>query len=179
MTLCTRIAIKPTPIEPLFALCRELLGADESVEVIRGPSRTPGVAELRHNPGVGLPAWLWVYYGADGPMFAEPYEGEDEADRASREKDPTQNGWAAIEVTFDTAYGYTTGNGGHCGDLHSWLVREVGRYLDGRSVEWKWQDECTGEWFNRHDGLRTLGDPERGALIPSPRAALRRYVEEK
>jgi hypothetical protein len=68
-------------------------------------------------------------------------------------QNPTQNGWGAIEVTFDTAYGYRFEEGENCSQLHARLVAQLGNWLDERGLPWKWQNEYTGEWFDRYDGL--------------------------
>ncbi len=167
MTLNTSIAIhEPMPVREVYEYAAALLGTPTPiVERAQPQSSTwmPGLLSLRNPPGIGLPALLWVNYGADGPMLTTPDPSEDPEDRAYRENDPTQNGWAAIEVTFDTGYAYDR-NGATCSDLHAWLVRELGRWLDARGKTWRWQDEFTGEWHDRYEGLDEFGDTARGAL---------------
>jgi hypothetical protein len=60
--------------------------------------------------------------------------------------DPTENGTAALEVSFDTSYGYRGPNGESCSALHARLVAKLGEWLDGRGVAWWWCNEYTGEW---------------------------------
>lgn len=185
MTLDTRIVIgKPTPVRPLFDFCRELLGAPADTPVHEGvcDGNRLGQKEIRNPGGIGLPAWLWIYYGADGPMRhvcdkwcdrkVGPAEWDDEGEHvvtaedvashaADIAGDPTENGWSAIEVSFDTAYGYTGPNGESCSDLHARLVRAVGAWCDRKGLPWKWQNEFTGEWHHGTDGLAEFGDAFR------------------
>lgn len=72
---------------------------------------------------------------------------------ASIAADPTENGWAAIEVSFDTAYGYRGENGETCNQLHARYVGQLGAWLDKRGIPWKWKNEYTGEWFDGYEGL--------------------------
>lgn len=183
MTLDTKVVIgKPYPVREIFDYCRTLLNCPETVPVETGPE--PGrEREYRrgqkwlNNPcGIGLPAWLWLYYGADGPFALHEHDkycatevgGEwghtqEDVDRHAADiaADPTENGWAAIEVSFDTAYGYRGDNGESCSDLHARLVTALGQWLDARGLPWKWQNEYTGEWFDRYDGLAEFGDAHR------------------
>lgn len=181
MTLNTSIVIgKPHNVREVYNFCRSLLNTPEHVEVRTGPE--PG--DERHwragqkwiaNPGgIGLDAWLWIYYGADGPMthvhdkwcHAEvgPAKWDDEGKHVVTQEDvdrhaehiandPTENGWGAIEVTFDTAYGHKNDRGENCSQLHSRLVAELGKWLDTKGLPWKWQNEYTGEWFDGYHGL--------------------------
>lgn len=100
-------------------------------------------------PAQGLPGWLVVHYGEDGPIVQdEEYERPD----------------AAVEVHIDTAYGYRTDNGAGCGDLHAWFISCVGAWLNSRGVQWEWKDEFTGDRYDTIEDVKNLGDPVLGAL---------------
>jgi hypothetical protein len=183
MTLNTSIAIgKPTDVREVFMFCRKLLGCAEDVPFEQGVcgDHRQGQKQIMNPCGIGLPAWLWVYYGADGPMthvhddlcpvqagpYTSRYTGktweitQEEVDEHARwvAGDPTENGWSAIEVTFDTAYGYRGKGGESCSDLHARLVTALGSWLDAKGLPWKWQNEYTGEWHDRFDQLDTFGN---------------------
>lgn len=166
MTLNTSIAIhEPMPAEDVYQFCRALLGTPEHVVPIRSDSEFRQCRSIGHPIGIGLPALLDVYYGGDGPLG--PWKGDEDEDADSQEyarNDYSRNGWAAIEVTFDTAYSYREPNGAGCSDLHAWLVTQLGRWLDERGKTWKWENEFTGEWHDRFDGLEEFGNAEVGAL---------------
>lgn len=164
MTLCTSIAIgKPHNVREVFDFCRTLLDTPDGTpfeQRVCGDWR-PGQREIYNPPGIDLAAWLWIYYGADGPMIvpADDPEDPDEVDHVK--STPTKNGWAAIEVTFDTAYGYRGPDGESCSDLHARLVTALGQWCDARGLPWKWQNEYTGEWHDQYDGLAEFGDAHR------------------
>jgi hypothetical protein len=184
MTLCTSIAIgKPHNVREIFDFCNRLLAARDSVQFEQKDCEyRPGQRRIANAPMQGLSALLWIYYGIDGPMVHEHDEWcetevgpakwdktgqamvtkEDiDEHRASIDGDPTQNGWGAIEVTFDTAYGFKGEGGESCSDLHARLVTALGQWLDVRGLPWKWNNEFTGEWFDRYDGLAEFGDAYR------------------
>lgn len=180
MTLNTSIVIgKPYNVHEVYAYCRVLLNTPEHVKAAYGPK--PG-KERGHRPAekwvatpgeVGLDAWLWIYYGADGPMVHQhdefcatelggKYEHtQEDIDQHARcvAGDPTENGWGAIEVTFDTPYGYGNERGENCRQLHARLIVQLGKWLDERALPWKWQNEFTGEWFDRYEGLAEFAAP--------------------
>jgi hypothetical protein len=174
VTLNTSIVIgRPYNVHEVFAYCRVLLNTPEDAPVLTGPKPgeerdyRPGQKWIYNPGGIGVDAWLWIYYGADGPMVHEHDEycatepggefGYTQADVGDHSEDvrqtPTENGWGAIEVTFDTAYGYRSDEGENCSQLHARLVAQLGNWLDERGLPWKWQNEYTGEWFDRYDGL--------------------------
>jgi hypothetical protein len=160
MTLNTSVAIgAPTDVREVYAFCRKLLDTPEDVQPQESED---GHQRCIRNPGgIGLAAWLWINYGADGPLRHECESWCDEdCDDAAGDR-PTDNGWAAIEVQFDTAYGYRGADGESCSDLHARLVTALGRWLDRKGLPWKWQNEYTGEWFNRFDQLDAFGDAHR------------------
>ncbi|MGW3992419.1 hypothetical protein ACWEF6_02920 [Amycolatopsis sp. NPDC004772] len=178
MTLKTSVAIgKAYPVREVFEVCRSLLNTPEGTpfehEDVTSSWRK-GQRQILNPGGIGLDAWLWIYYGADGPMIhshddwcateVDPCKWDDTgkyshgAEDVRRHvadiaEDPTKNGWAAIEVTFDTAYGYRGKSGENCSMLHARLIAELGRWLDEKALPWKWQNEYTGEWFDRFEGL--------------------------
>jgi hypothetical protein len=163
MTLTTRIAIiEPTPVREVFDECRRLIGGEQAqyrhLETSEfGP---PGVSQYRNDASQGLPALLWIYYGADAPLMPDDETGYAEEDRSSW---PSKDGWS-IEVCFDTAYGYRADNGAGCSDLHASLVQQLGQWLTERGLTWLWFHEYTGEWHPSTDPITILGDPERGRL---------------
>jgi hypothetical protein len=143
MTLTTRIRIQtPEPVEAVWAEARRLIGGGDARFEERCWS---GVTTRAHATDQGLPALLWMHWTADGPL---PAYGD---------------GPAIIEVDYDTGYAYQA-NGAGCGDLHAWLVRELGVWLEDRGARFRWQDEFTGEWLDARAGLDRLGDADRGAL---------------
>lgn len=199
MTLDTSVVIgAPTDVMELFQFCRTLLGTLEGTPFTHNEAsdHRPGQRQIFNPGGIGLPAWLWIYYGADGPIPKHQHDkwcasevgGEWDHDQedvdshaAHIASDPTENGWAVIEVTFDTAYGYRE-NGESCSDLHARLVTALGQWLDAKGLPWKWQNEYTGEWFDGYDGLDDFGDAHRasgadawftGTVLPAIAASLR------
>lgn len=185
MTLCTSIAIRalaPIGVREIFTYCRQLLDTPDNVPIedrVEDGHRQ-GQKSLWHPCGIGLEAWLVVYYGADGPMhhvhddYCETEVGwakwdlsakryrvtQSEIDEHNEEiaADPTENGWATVEVTIDTAYGFMNDKGESCSDRHARFVHELGLWLDARGCEWKWKNEYTSEWFDGRDGLEEFGD---------------------
>jgi hypothetical protein len=148
MTLNTRVAIgAPTNVHEVFAYCRTLLGASDSIPIEKGWDYAKVNRTLRHPIGVGLDALLWLTYGADGPIIG----------RHDEDEDGLPQGWAAVEVSFDTAYGYRGENGEGCGKLHARLVRQLGEWLDRKDLPWKWHDEFYGDWHDSYDMLDQLG----------------------
>lgn len=157
MTLDTKVVISaktPVDVEALYAFCAQMVGTPEGIEPRRDPSGNCG--RIDNPPGIGANAWLMIEYGMDGPLVSEPYllDGvEDEDDKAYRLKSPSSNGWGCIEVSFDTAYGYRDENGLNCTALHATYILRLGEWLDERGADWQWQNEYTGEWFSRYDGI--------------------------
>lgn len=184
MTLDTRIAIRttaPTSAREVFQYCRALLNtpADVPVEERVGEGHRQGQRELANPCGIGLDAWLIVYYGADGPMhhvcteWCETEVGPAKWDKTGKvqhtaedvaehreyiAEKPTTNGWATIEISIDTSYGFMNDRGESCSDRHARFIAELGEWLDQRGCAWKWQNEYTCEWFDRYDGLEDFGN---------------------
>ncbi|MBN9791269.1 hypothetical protein DMP17_22060 [Pseudonocardia sp. TMWB2A] len=177
MTLSTNVAIgKPHNVREVFEFCRGLLGTPDGTPVREGAGYLDERTKRIGNPiGIGLPALLDITYGPDGPLthrcdrfcstelggeFDTTQEQIDDHTRYVAES-PTQNGWAAMIVDFDTAYGWRGEGGETCSDLHARLVTALGQWLDARGLPWKWQNEYTGEWFDRYDGLAEFGNAHR------------------
>jgi hypothetical protein len=196
MTLSTNVAIgKPFDVNKVFAFCRQLIDTPDTAEAHRGDGYLPGTKQIGNPAGVGLCALLTVTYGADGPFIHEcdkwcstEVGGEWETTQASVDEhthyvaeDPMANGWAAIVVDFDTTYSYRGAGGESCSDLHARLVTALGQWLDQQGLPWKWQNEYTGEWFDRYDQLAEFGDAHRatgadawfrGLVVPAIQAGL-------
>ena len=173
MTLSTLIAIgNPYPVREIFDFARSLIGTPEGTEVDTGPNRseTNGIRWIGNPCGIGLPAWLVVEYGIDGPFPLHEHDrfcsvelgGEWNTTQESIDyhaadiaADPQENGWAATVVD----------NGESCSNLHARLVFELGQWLDAKGLPWKWHNEYTGEWFDRYDGLESFGDFHRASGV--------------
>lgn len=177
MTLSTMVAIgKPYNVREVFDFCRRLLDTPDGTPVREGTGYlNPQTKQLGNPMGIGLVALLDVTYGADGPMVhqhdkwcstelgGEYNTSQEDIDEHARHiaNDPTENGWAAIVVDFDTPYGYRGEGGETCSDVHARLVTALGKWLDERNLPWKWKNEYTGEWFDRYDQLDAFGDAHR------------------
>lgn len=166
MTLDTRVYIADRiDYREVFVKCNQLIEAHEGIKFTDEPvsewedgerKRGPEDGEwlIWNEPGQGLCALLDVSYRKDGPLrspgdhsrYCEP------EDHCGGNCAPS----AWVEVSFDTAYGYSGPEGG-CGDLHARLVAELGRWLDGKGIRWSWQNELTGEIHRGYEGLEELG----------------------
>jgi hypothetical protein len=179
VTLKTSVAIGvPTDVVELFQFCRVLVDTPDGAPFDHEACSDwrPGQRQILNHGGIGADAWLWIYYGADGPIPPHAHDefcsvelgGKYDTTQEQIDEhaawvaaDPTENGWAAIEVTFDTAYSYRGDNGEGCSDLHARIVTALGQWLDAKGLPWKWQNEYSGEWFDRYDGLAEFGDAHR------------------
>lgn len=154
MTLDTRIiATTVCDGRDVFHELRRLLGAGERHPIKDEPVRDPdyygqGVRCIQHPAGVGLDAWLMVWYRPE----LEPRRTPEESRTCDADCDPDCNGtgWSHrpacwVEASLDTAYGYHGPEGG-CGALHARLIFELGQWFDERKIGWGWQNEFTGEW---------------------------------
>lgn len=174
MTLDTKMALHGAiNVHELYAYCRALLNTPDNIEPEYGSGWSNEKTKRIGNPcGVGLDAWLTITYGPDGPLPVHEHDKWCETElggeyNTTQEQiddhaawvagDPTENGWASVEVSFDTAYGHRTDRGESCSALHARLVAEVGHWCDRKGIEWKWQNEYTGEWFDRDDQLAEFG----------------------
>jgi hypothetical protein len=161
MTLDTSIRIlKPTDVKEIFFFCRELLGCTDA-HTWKENDNWCGNRCIRNDGMQGLPAWLIVTYGADGPLNCLQCEYAKDEDE-DHHNGPCQD--AAIDISFDTGYRYRSANGATASDLHDWLVTQIGRWCDERSLPWIWQNEYTGEWHSEYEGISDLGDHVLGAL---------------
>jgi hypothetical protein len=152
VTLDTRIVTTtPSDGREVFGELRRLLGADERHPVEDGPVGDPSyygedVLRIKHPPGIGLNAWLMVWYRAElaprrTPEESAACDGDCEPDCDRRWHSPAC--W--VEASLDTAYGYHGPEGG-CGALHARLIFELGQWLDERKIGWGWRNEFTCEW---------------------------------
>jgi hypothetical protein len=200
MTLDTRIAIRavaPVSAREIFLYCRTLLDTPDHVsirdEVEKGNRK--GQKSLWHEPGIDLDGWLIMYYGADGPMThvhtdscetevgwakwdlpKKRYKVTAEDVREHEEwvaSDPTENGWATVEVSIDTGYSFMNERGESCSDRHARFVHELGLWLDQRGCEWKWKNEYTGEWHDGREGLVDFGSYHMSESGPAEWFALK------
>jgi len=74
----------------------------------------------------------------------------------------------AVEVNFDTAYGYKAANDAGCGDLHAAFIVRIGEWLDARGVDWSWYNEFTGDWHGRDVTSMTQRDQYGHLLFGDP-----------
>lgn len=177
MTLHSRVIIaNPTAVRPVFDEMRRLLGATEQYHWRHRTSVEhdfqAGTKAYSMDLGQGLPALMWIDYGADGPLPNGPGTDvtNDPGDPRLDSKD--YDNWCCyqpfgfIEVNVDTTYGYRATNGAGCSDLHAWLIDSLGSWLDARNLDWHWHDEYRGDWHHRDlDGfLCEFGNIRRGAV---------------
>lgn len=196
MTLHTRIAVTTPGIDPhaAFEQLTTLIGATpkqtaEATDESPNPdSPYPWERDRPHSRtmplGLGLPALVWVDYSPDGKPLAMGGSNTTSVDEALQDEDKTYSPRAHLMIHADTAYAYAAPNGAGCGDLHAWIVREMGAWLTQQGASWDWYDESgwgwREEWKTRIEELAsepnfsrewgTLGDPDVGALgsmIPS------------
>ena len=154
MTLDTRIYVyDEIDRNAVFAKCQELLG-----DLPHLTSHDPGT--MANRPGHGLPAWLMLHYGVDGPLRPDVEYcdcGDDYACEPRCSKDP-----AYLEIMFDTAYSYSDPQGRGCGDLHACYVAKLGRWLDEHGATWAWKNEFMGEIHGGHKRYARLVDLMKG-----------------
>lgn len=163
MTLDTRIYVHgPIDYREVFVKCGQLIGAHEGIKFTDEPvpewkdgKRKRGAEDgewfIWNAPDQGLCALLTVSYRKDGALRAPGSHSR----YCEPEADECDGGCALpcwLEVSFNTAYGYSGPEGG-CGALHARLVGEFGRWLDSKKVRWSWLNEFTGEV---HDGYGRL-----------------------
>lgn len=196
MTLYTRMAVTTPGIDPEATLDHlvTLIGATPDQLALaqkNGPDPASALEFERNRshsidmpPGLGLPALSDVSYSPTGnPLPLSEYE-TNSLDEASKDEDKTFAPRSHLMIGFDTAYSYKAPNGAGCGDLHAWIVREMGAWLTKQGASWDWYDESgwgwSAEWKGDESRLArnsrvsaewgTLGDPDVGALdsmIPS------------
>lgn len=161
----TKIAITSPDVAPADAF-EKMLGLLMGtkvfpVQVDRG-NHIPGLYYIQTRPGHGLPAWLTVNFGGDMPL-PEDHDVEGgmcvaASEDACRAHAPERY----VEISVDTGLGYQAPNGAGAGDLHAWLVREFGHWLDEQGADWEWAEEH--QWGLGPDDLHQIGDPDVGAL---------------
>jgi hypothetical protein len=155
-------------VRPLdvFAKCSDLIGAPAATRFTNEPEPTwrdgertiePGSPWLLSNsPGQGLCAWMDVRYLPDEPLRTPDQAAECDTycdpDCSEAEHDPACWLW----VSFDTSYSCRDDEGRGCGDLHASLVADLGNWLDGRGVRWRWRNEFSGEVHEGYDRLIDL-----------------------
>lgn len=175
VTLSTTIAVKtPVPAEKLFRFGQSLLSA--TPEAQRWEHRPPGYIhewDKSQTPsrngmwmnclGQGLPGILEVEYGADGPLDLGPPSTDDD-EYAAYEAEQRTHLAGCLQIELDTAYGYKTANGAHCGDLHAWLVVMLCDWLEDHNAQYEWNADITDRWHDSTADMSDLGDPVLGAL---------------
>ena len=196
MTLHTRIAVTTPGIDPeaTFTHLLNLLGATpQQASQARRTTPLPDseYSWERHRNhsigmpmGLGLPSLVDVDYSPTGEPLTIAEDMTNDIDEARKDEEKIFIPQAHLIIHMDTAYSYKAANGAGCGDLHAWLVREMGAWLTEQGASWDWNDESgwgwTVEWkggsalFARNPNVSaewgTLGDPdvgELGSLIPS------------
>lgn len=104
-----------------------------------------GRRSIANQLGQGLPGILDITYRTGGPLRTEAQAAEHDEDCS----DDCSGRWhdqpCWLDVDFDTAYGATFEGGMGCGDLHAALVAELGQWLTGKGIRWRWRNEFTGE----------------------------------
>lgn len=166
MTLTSMVAIGGGAIDvrKVYELCRPIVQTPDAAEPMTTAAWRPGRQRLSNPIGIGALACLDVEYSPDGPCSHVCDDrcliNHKVCERGDPDDDPDENGWSAAIVYLDTAYGYRGPGGDRCGDVHAYLIREIGRALDGWGRPWQWFDYDHCEWHTRFDGLHILGDPE-------------------
>lgn len=187
MTLDTRVFVldKVDPRE-VFDFCRDLLGAKDHHPFTDKQDKTWRKGEsfvepgnpwtIGNEPGIGLPAWLMLYYRPDAPLRTAEQAAEHDEDICNlpgvswydAESGPCNGEYHRracwLTVSFDTAYGYHDDRGYGCGDLHAEYVAKLGQWLDAKGVRWEWENEFTGEV---HTGYTRLIDLASGGFEAS------------
>lgn len=179
MTLHTRVMVTSPGLDPaaVFVKMRQIIGAGEQYGAWTSPEpdsdneyrRTmqPG---YHMDLGQGLPALMWVEFARDGETIGgEAHEDWCDSDCDGAYHDPA----GVIEINYDTGYAYRADNNASCGDLHAFITREIGAWLDAQGASWEWYDE-SGDGWNHGPGFGTLGDPDVGAIG----SAIQRVTED-
>ena len=120
-------------------------------------------SEFRSTLGQGLAAILEVEYASDGPLNWPGVEYEDTEEEDTSGDTVPRMPLHCVSVYLDTAYGYRAPTGAGCADLHAFLLREMGRWLEDAGVEeWIWHHEFTGTWHGP-DETERLGNADLAA----------------
>ncbi|UKD50800.1 hypothetical protein L3Q65_00460 (plasmid) [Amycolatopsis sp. FU40] len=179
---------KPVDELALLRECRRLLGTPDSVPPIKSRTESPlypnGHARIAHPVFWDFPAALAISWGIDGPMIELPREDATDAHRRSLKADPVTNGWAAAEVQLKPFVGWpeiARSDARDC-DLGAWLIRELGRWLDGKRLPWQWEANGASVYIPYSTGsakLALLGDASVGAVTPETVARInKRFLAE-
>jgi hypothetical protein len=180
VTLDSRVfVLDPISPQDVFWYCRrELLGLKDDEGQWR--DRQGGETNSIGNPlGQGFPAILDVSYRTDAPLYTPEQAAEHEewcdipgndyysADDGDCDGDHGNRRACWLEVSFDTAYGYSDSRGFGCGDLHAEYIAKLGTWLDGKNVRWLWVNEFTSEAHGGEDRYKRLIDLGRGGFEAS------------
>lgn len=178
MTLDTRVFILDE-VDPheVFRFCRDLLGATDQHKFTDEQDSTYSNREwavrpdspwtVRNDPGQGLPAWLMLHYRPDAALRTPEQAAEHDEDCNLPGNSIYVEEWGPcdgsghrracwLNVSFDTAYGYSDERGYGCGDLHAEYVSRLGQWLDAKGVRWEWENEFTGEIHTGYSRLVEL-----------------------
>lgn len=141
MTLNTRFYITTPGIDPdtVWQALLDMveprdfhLTRDEYTEEGSFKYGPPGAVCRNTKVGIGLNAWCFMYYNADGSMISLTDENDIRT---------------FIRLDFDTAYGYRGPGGESCSQLHGRIVTYLAGAVTALGGEYIWQDEYTGEWY--------------------------------
>lgn len=160
MTLSTSlVVIDPMDPKAVFDFTLALV-AEDFPRVPTWEHRPPGErpGDYVTTCGQGLPAWLFVHYGTDGPLTYYDREEVEEYGRDDPDFTVPPCNEHCIRINWDTGYSYRGPSGEGCGDLHARYIATVGRWLDEQGKTWWWHNEFTGEWHKGTDGLDALGN---------------------
>lgn len=157
MTMTT-VVVVVDPVNPhlLMAETVRLLGWEGRADFV-APALVDNVHSIETVQGQGLPAWVRVRYGKDGPLGLQGSEVD---------QIPPWSDRHCARVVLDTGYGYRAANGAGCGDLHAFLVSELGAWLEDRGVKWGWIEEGESGLIVHSSGDSTASLGE--ALIGRP-----------
>lgn len=149
MTMTTSVRIN-APINPTRALdwITEQVGGDPATALrydARDSYRDDGTKRIGNQIGQGFKALCDVTFHPDGPLPTRTECHEDD-----------EPDWPAaiIEVSFDTAYGYSDEQGRRCGDLHTDILVALRSWLEEQGVTDAW-------WFAGEydiDGYQPISD---------------------
>ncbi|MET9265285.1 hypothetical protein [Amycolatopsis sp. NPDC004079] len=165
---------RQTDARALLRECRRLLGTPDEAPPIESRAENPLLLHRRGRLANPLywdfPATLSIGYGIDGPMTEIAPEGASAQHRRSLAADPVSNGWAWAEVLFQPFVGWPEISPGAPGDdLGAWLVRELGRWLDGKGLPWQWEARGASVYlpYSRDTAnLAALGNADADAVTP-------------
>lgn len=172
MTLSTSIHIgAPVNPELVFLKCREIIGipAEWPFTIIE-PGLCWGNGHwIASQPG-GFRSALDVSHAAGSPLAHDLDDPSlDAEDLAYYAALPV----AFVDVRLDTTYGYRSGIGETCGDVHREVCARLGEWLDGQGVDWWAQDEYTGDWHHRTPcPIDSANDRSAVAFLESALSAL-------